>query len=571
MKTTPVTVSVEGPPGFPSADELAALRAWYAGLPARQAVVRYLDQKKATGQSSRAMLSAIRQTLARFARSRGREELEAVFLHPPVERQARSRQVLLAIETIRHLPLAQPTLNDDVARWFAPRATNALHRHGIRSLADLTVQVPRRRRWWAAIDGLGAVQARQIEAFFAQHTELTKEARGLVAQTPGATRPWEDLIVPTDVDGSWGTFRAPRDTCTLRANNDYEAVKAWLALQDATATQRAYRKEAERLMLWAILERRSALSSLTTEDAVAYRQFLRKPSPRERWVGPARPRSAPDWRPFQGELSPRSTSYALSVIGAMFRWLIEQRYLLANPFAGIKVKGATRRAPVNAEHVFSQHEWALLRGAADGLEYELGWSLEAAQRIRFILDFWHGTGPRPMEMVTARLGHLMRDDAGDDWLRVQGKGSREGDVAVPLSSMAALERFLMQRGLPTTRSRWRSDTPLVPSLDRAGEGISSGRLRALMERFFKFAATRLEPVDSALAQKLVTATPHWLRHTHATHALERGVDLKTVQDNLRHASISTTSVYLHTDKARRARQMREAFARSLPGTGRRLG
>jgi len=55
------------------------------------------------------------------------------------------------------------------------------------------------------------------------------------------------------------------------------------------------------------------------------------------------------------------------------------------------------------------------------------------------------------------------------------------------------------------------------------------------------------------------------KHTHATHALERGVDLTTVRDNLRHASVSTTSGYLHTDKEKRARQLGAAFS----GSGRR--
>jgi hypothetical protein len=93
------------------------------------------------------------------------------------------------------------------------------------------------------------------------------------------------------------------------------------------------------LLLWAIVEQGRALSSLSAEDATAYRRFLRQPSPRLRWVGPARPRSSPEWRPFIGALAPRSVAYALSVLNAMFRWLVEQRYLLANPFAGIKVRG----------------------------------------------------------------------------------------------------------------------------------------------------------------------------------------------------------------------------------------
>ena len=55
-------------------------------------------------------------------------------------------------------------------------------------------------------------------------------------------------------------------------------------------------------------------------------------------------------------------------------------------------------------------------------------------------------------------------------------------------------------------------------------------------------------------------SPHWTRHTHATHALARGAELTTVRDNLRHASIATTSIYLQSDGVKRARQMSQAFA-----------
>jgi hypothetical protein len=80
-----------------------------------------------------------------------------------------------------------------------------------------------------------------------------------------------------------------------------------------------------------------------------------------RWVGPPRPRTAPDWRPFAGNLSARSAAYALSVLGALFRWLIEQRYVLANPFAGIKVRGRTRVAPLDTSHGFSEGERAAIQ------------------------------------------------------------------------------------------------------------------------------------------------------------------------------------------------------------------
>jgi integrase len=59
--------------------------------------------------------------------------------------------------------------------------------------------------------------------------------------------------------------------------------------------------------------------------------------------------------------------------------------------------------------------------------------------------------------------------------------------------------------------------------------------------FFATAAGVIEGDNPQLAEKLRRASPHWMRHTHATHALESGAKLTTVRDNLRHASISTTS------------------------------
>ena len=168
----------------------------------------------------------------------------------------------------------------------------------------MTLRVARRRRCWTAIPGLGAAGARQVEAFFVQHPELTERARALtVWARPQELVPWERLVVPEDVDGSMGTFRAPRASCALSANNDYQAVNAWLTLHEAAAPQRAYRKEAERLILWAILERGKPLSSLTTEEAITYRAFLRHPALRTRWIGRPCTRTSPEWRPFAGALS----------------------------------------------------------------------------------------------------------------------------------------------------------------------------------------------------------------------------------------------------------------------------
>ena len=81
-----------------------------------------------------------------------------------------------------------------------------------------------------------------------------------------------DAAAARYLDGSDGRFRAPLHQCLLEAKNDYEAIAAWLATKHdpngtgRTATHRAYRKEAERLLLWAIVEHGKPLSSLTVED-----------------------------------------------------------------------------------------------------------------------------------------------------------------------------------------------------------------------------------------------------------------------------------------------------------------
>ncbi|MGY6236204.1 site-specific integrase [Burkholderia ambifaria] len=557
--------------GFPDADELAALRAWYAGMTVRQAVERYLPGRLGEGRSARGVIGTIRRRLVRVARQAGRPDLAEQLGHADRERMQMAKAATDAIGVLRHARAPVPQISDDVGLWLPARAVAALRAHGIATLADLTVRIPRRRQWWRAIAGLGVASARHIEAFFSAHPDLTERARALIAATPrGSIVPWEHLKLPHEVDGSAGTFRAPRATSTLDADNDYAAVHAWLSLHESAATRRAYRKEAERLILWAIVERGRALSSLTTEDAVAYRAFIRRPTPHERWVGPVRPRGAPDWRPFSGGLSARSAAYTLSVLGALFRWLIEQRYLLANPFAGVKVRDTRGANALDTSHAFTEGEWLLVRTIADGLEFRKdkpsgapgsGWTPTAAQRLRFILDFGYATGLRASELVGATLGDIDTDAHGDTWLKVIGKGSKAARVALPPLARTALDRYLVARRLPVTPVRWRPDTPLIPSLAEDGAAaITSVRLWKVMQRFFAQTAALVDADNPALAQKLRQASPHWMRHTHATHALARGAELTTVRDNLRHASISTTSIYLHGDDVKRARQMSSAFS-----------
>lgn len=546
---------------FPDHASLAALRAWYEGIPARAAVDRYLAHARVRTQSSRGVLGRIRRRLASIAEAHGRGDLALVFEDHSTERTRRASAVHRAIEALRAVVGREPQINDDIALWLPTRAIAALKAQGISTLAELTLCVPRRHLWWINLAGIGSALARDIETFFAHNPALTEAARQLVERfEPRGPVVWRHITSVRNKDGSKGKYRAPRARCLLSATTDRQAIEAWLAMHEADATSRAYRKEAERLLLWANFERKRPLSSLNTDDAIAYRTFLRFPEPESQWVGPRRSRQSDDWRPFFRRLRPSSVAYALSVLSAMFRWLVEQQYVVANPFAGVTAGNARSAGHVRIRSL-ADDEWRFARHIASELSTVHGWSVEAAQRLCFILDFELATGLRATELVQARLGHIYFGDAADIWLRLTGKGRRIARVAMPPLAMQALQTYLEQRGLPADPRRCNRNIPLVPSLSRDHTVSFSGtRLRAVLKRFFRLVAQQIANTDSAAAHRLERASPHWLRHTHATRALARGVELRSVRDNLRHASIATTSQYVHGDELLRMQQLSAAFA-----------
>jgi integrase len=95
-----------------------------------------------------------------------------------------------------------------------------------------------------------------------------------------------------------------------------------------------------------------------------------------------------------------------------------------------------------------------LRAVANGLEWSYGWELAAAQRLLFVLDFAYATGLRSSELVGATLSQIETDAFGDHWIKLVGKGSKAGKVALPPLARVALDHYLMQRGVPTTPAFW---------------------------------------------------------------------------------------------------------------------
>lgn len=176
---------------------------------------------------------------------------------------------------------------------------------------------------------------------------------------------------------------------------------------------------------------------------------------------------------------------------------------------------------MDVSHAFTAGEWELVRTIADGLEWSYGWTIPAAQRPRFLLDFGYATGLRAGELVGVALGGIEAGSRGEHWLHLSGKGAKPGKVVLPPLARYALDQYLMQRGLPVSPSRWTPDTPLLGNLEEPG-GITTPRLREVLRRFFTTAADSIQADHPALAEKLRRAMPHWLRHCHATHAPDGG-------------------------------------------------
>ncbi|KGC96483.1 phage integrase family protein [Burkholderia pseudomallei] len=117
-------------------------------------------------------------------------ELAATFVGQPANAVADS--VARATETLHNLPAPMPLLTDTVKVGLSPRIVEALHAYGTRTLADLTVRVPRRCRCWSAIARLSVDGARRIEEFSAAHPAQTERPRALIVAIPsGGIVPWE--------------------------------------------------------------------------------------------------------------------------------------------------------------------------------------------------------------------------------------------------------------------------------------------------------------------------------------------------------------------------------------------
>jgi integrase/recombinase XerD len=152
-------------------------------------------------------------------------------------------------------------------------------------------------------------------------------------------------------------------------------------------------------------------------------------------------------------------------------------------------------------------------------------------RDRAILETLYATGMRVSEAVNLKLDNVNMEIG---FLRCVGKGDKERIIPLGKKAIASIQRYL-QDGRGFLLKNKESEFLFV---SRFGKKISRQSLWKLIKRYARLARIK-KPMR-----------PHILRHSFATHLLERGADLRSVQEMLGHANISTTQLYTHINKER---------------------
>lgn len=216
----------------------------------------------------------------------------------------------------------------------------------------------------------------------------------------------------------------------------------------------------------------------------------------------------------------RTVARRLSTLRTFYRFCVARGHLASSPAAVLATPRPERRLP----HVAPDEVVRALLDAPDP-------STPLGLRDLAILEMLYATGMRVSELTSLDLGDV---DLAQGLATVMGKGSRQR--VVPLHQLAVRRvRDYLAHGRGHL-GRTRVDDALF--LNRLGTRLTSGGVRRMLESRLKEAGTA-----SGL-------TPHVLRHTFATHLLDGGADLRTVQELLGHIALSTTQIYTHVSTKR---------------------
>jgi len=246
--------------------------------------------------------------------------------------------------------------------------------------------------------------------------------------------------------------------------------------------------------------------------------------------------TADDFRAYLFALMKRDRARAtirldFAALRSFYRFLCERKSLAANPLLAVSLPKAEKRLPV---FLTTTQIDALLRAPQEAKRAKQAphWM---PSRDAAILELFYSSGLRLAELAALEVSDI---DPYNESVRVLGKGSKERIVPVGQPALEAIQHYRQ-------RAKVQSG-PLFLSKLRKRLGPTS--IWSLVKKYLR------------LAQIPVPASPHKLRHSFATHLLDAGADLRSVQSMLGHASLSTTQIYTHVTTER----LRKAYDQAHP-------
>lgn len=382
-------------------------------------------------------------------------------------------------------------------------------------------------------------------------------------------------------------FNATEQMGMLAAQTDWQAVLEFLTqYSDNKNTLASYAREVEKFLLWLIHIAKKPISAVNRQDWQHFLAFLTSPNPD--WAGPRTPRTIdgkpnPNWRPFcerfeaeplaktmntdagsfRTALSATSIKLTQKILESFFNFLVENGYLNANPCT---VSRSRRKQALPAHSVLDRAiDIELVDEVIDSLYAKQNRTTnKGAQfqliRARYLIQLLAGTGLRLEEACNHCFGDIRI--VKDEWiLSIVGKGSKPRQIVIFSDLKALICEYRLAIGLTSPTPLYGEKHVLIPSMRDLTKPLTPRRVDQIMREIFDdFAKEKLYQAQQAHNMQdkgallhqvsiLEKASPHWLRHLHATYYLKHSGDLKSTMDRLGHASVGTSMLYIHNKQS----------------------
>ena len=233
------------------------------------------------------------------------------------------------------------------------------------------------------------------------------------------------------------------------------------------------------------------------------------------------------------EYSRKTMARQIAALRSFFRYLCREQIIESNPFVGIRTPKLERRLPQFLDVPEIDDLMKLPRRTMLG------------RRDSAILELLYGAGIRVSELTGLSLSNI---DLAEQYILVFGKGSKERIVPIGRMAVGALSSYLQEsRPLLEQKSAGTTDSLF---LNHSGTPLRDRSVRRILDKYVALLAIHKR------------VTPHTLRHSFATHLLDNGADLRSVQELLGHVSLKTTQVYTHVSSERLLSVYRNAHPRA---------